>query len=374
MAINITDSSSTIKIEVTTAYERAGYKNIPVQVKFAEKADLNIKSIGDDVIIYDDENSYKFHYSDITTPAGASAAAVAALIEAFKDTGAPLGSVTIAAIGNAATTVAGDGDLQTIDTEAESYSVNPTANTAGAANVSYTTNFLLRWAVNLLRLLRVKGDVADNAAQVNTSPVYVGGKAVESATYAPAYTAGDAVGAAFDKDTGALLTLPANLAPSADAVTVYANEVIVSSTIVMSVAGAYATGDYMGTTTTPQSFASASRTSNGTAKVTGITISDKITTTNVAMELWLLSASFVAPTDNAAWTISDAEALTVLGIIPLPVSGWFASGANQVYNDNTLNIAIKPAATSLFYALVARGTTPAFTSLDLTVNLAIAYN
>lgn len=145
----------------------------------------------------------------------------------------------------------------------------------------------------------------------------------------------------------------------------------VSSTITMSVAGAYATGDYMGTTTTPQSFTSVVRTSGGTGTIKSITISDKITTTNVAMELWLLSATFTAPTDNAAWAISDTEALTVLGVIPINVGNWFATANNQVYFDGTLSIPIKPAATSLFYALVARGATPAFTSGDLTINLGI---
>lgn len=151
----------------------------------------------------------------------------------------------------------------------------------------------------------------------------------------------------------------------------------VSSTITMSVAGAYATGDYMGTTTTPQSFTNVVRSSGGTGIIKSITISDKIATANVAMELWLFSATFTAPTDNAAWAISDAENLTVLGVIPIGSTtnsskpGWFTSSNGQVYIDDTLSIVIKPAATSLFYALVARGTTPAFTSGDLTLNLGI---
>lgn len=145
----------------------------------------------------------------------------------------------------------------------------------------------------------------------------------------------------------------------------------VSSTITMSVAGAYATGDYMGTTTTPQSFSSVVRTSGGTGIINSITISDKITNANVAMELWLFSATFTAPTDNAAWTVTDGEALTVLGVIPIITSKWYASGANQIYYDDTIRMIIKTAATSLFYALVAKGTTPAFTSGDLTLNLGI---
>ena len=141
--------------------------------------------------------------------------------------------------------------------------------------------------------------------------------------------------------------------------------------IVMSVAGAYATGEYMGTSTTPKSFTNCVRSSANTATIKSITISDKITDSNVAMELWLFSATFTAPTDNSAWTIGDDDNLNVLGIVPIPTTGWYASGANQIFFIGTLNIKIKPAATSVFYALVARGTTPAFTSGDLMINLGI---
>jgi hypothetical protein len=147
---------------------------------------------------------------------------------------------------------------------------------------------------------------------------------------------------------------------------------IVSSTITMSTAGIYATGDYMGTSTTPQSFSNAVRVSAGSGVIKSLVISDKITNTNVDMELWLLTTTYTAPSDNAAWAISDAEALTVQAIIPISSSGWYASSNNQVYIDNTLAIPIDlSSGTSLFYGLVARGTTPSFTSGDLTINLGI---
>ena len=149
---------------------------------------------------------------------------------------------------------------------------------------------------------------------------------------------------------------------------------IITSNIVMSVAGAYATGDYIGTSTTPQSFASAVRSSGKTGTIKSIRITDKLTTTAVNLELWLFSATFVAPTDNAAWTITDAEALTCLGVIPIDSSKWYASGANKIYTDDTISLLIKPAVTSLFYALVARGATPTWASLDLDIGLGIFYN
>lgn len=146
---------------------------------------------------------------------------------------------------------------------------------------------------------------------------------------------------------------------------------LVQSTVVMTNAGAYATGDYMGTTTTPQSFASAVRVSGGTGIIKSILISDKITNTNVAMELWILDRTFVAPADNAAWDLSDANMLFVQAVIPISTANWYASSAGQVYCDGTLSYPIKSNGTTLFYALVSRGTTPAFTSSDLTITLGI---
>ncbi len=144
------------------------------------------------------------------------------------------------------------------------------------------------------------------------------------------------------------------------------------STVVMSVAGAYATGDYMGTTTTPQSFASAVRVSGGTGIIKSLLISDKIVTANVAMELWIIDRTFTAPTDNAAWDLSDSNMLFVQAVIPISTAGWYASSAGQVYSDTTLAIPIKPSTgTAIFYALVARGTTPAFTSADLTISISV---
>lgn len=146
---------------------------------------------------------------------------------------------------------------------------------------------------------------------------------------------------------------------------------LVQSTVVMSTAGSYATGDYMGTSTTPQSFSSAVRISGGSGVIKSILISDKITTANVAMELWILDRTFTAPSDNAAFDLSDANALFVQAVIPIATAGWYNCASGQIYCDNTLSWPIKSNGTTLFYALVARGTTPSFTSSDLTITLGI---
>lgn len=68
------------------------------------------------------------------------------------------------------------------------------------------------------QLVPVVGDVADNAVQVNTKPVYVGAKAVNLGAYTPGYTANDAAGAAIDITNGALAVNQCNLKLAEDTV------------------------------------------------------------------------------------------------------------------------------------------------------------
>jgi len=144
------------------------------------------------------------------------------------------------------------------------------------------------------------------------------------------------------------------------------------TTPTLSVAGAYATGDYIGTSTTPASFTNVVRASGGTGIIKSIRITDFVNTAAVAMELWIFNATFTAPTDNAAWAATDAEINTCLGVIPISTSKWYTVGSTgKVYMDDTLGIVIKPAVTSLFFALVARGTTPTWANGDLTIALGI---
>lgn len=201
--------------------------------------------------------------------------------------------------------------------------------------------------------------VSENIAQVNGQTVNVGTGAAGTGTLR--------VTTSTDSTIGTVTTLSTLTSGNVGGFTTLAQ-----STVVMSAAGAYATGDYMGTTTTPQSFASAVRTSGGTGIIKSILISDKIATANVAMELWIIDRTFTAPTDNTAWDLSDANMLFVQAVIPISTAGWYASSAGQVYFDGTLGYPIKPSTgTGIFYALVARGTTPAFTSSDLTITLGI---
>ena len=74
---------------------------------------------------------------------------------------------------------------------------------------------------------------------------------------------------------------------------------MMTSTPTLSVAGAYATGDYVGPSTTPASFSFASRAAGTFGRIRSLVIVDKQTAAAVAMELWLFYATFTAPIDNA---------------------------------------------------------------------------
>lgn len=96
---------------------------------------------------------------------------------------------TWSALGKATTTVADDGDLRTIDTDAESLSLDPTANTSGAGSVKYSVAFLLRWIVKRLQGATPSGENHIGSIGGNTFTL-----AVTQTTNASAYEAGDAVG------------------------------------------------------------------------------------------------------------------------------------------------------------------------------------
>lgn len=82
MAINITNNTGTIEVQITTVYTTDGVTISP-QTYYFNKGEVSVSAQGNNVIISDDSRCYNFLYSDITTPSGASADDVAASIQAF---------------------------------------------------------------------------------------------------------------------------------------------------------------------------------------------------------------------------------------------------------------------------------------------------
>lgn len=146
---------------------------------------------------------------------------------------------------------------------------------------------------------------------------------------------------------------------------------VISVTPTFTVGGAAAADDYVGKSASPEFFTRVARRDGFPAIVKSLVITDKLTTAAVDLELWLFNATFTAPTDNAAWAISDADQVKCLGVIPLPATGWFLNANGKVFTDHTLGLVVKPAGTALFFALVTRGTTPAWVTGDLQLSLGI---
>ena len=142
-------------------------------------------------------------------------------------------------------------------------------------------------------------------------------------------------------------------------------------TPVLTVAATYAANDYVGTSATAMVFADCARGINGTGVVVGCSLVDKALQ-SVAGELWLFDTAVTPPADSAAWTLSDAHAATLIGVIPF--STYYASALNSVSNGvpaYPLPFKCLSSSASIYGCFVTRGA-PAYASLDLTFRLAIS--
>lgn len=148
--------------------------------------------------------------------------------------------------------------------------------------------------------------------------------------------------------------------------------VAIAVTVTLTVGATYATGDFVGTSAAAISFANAVRTAAGSATIRSITISDPAASTAAALELWLFSATITPPADSAAWNLSDADGLKCVGVIPIPTTAQFLSSATGVMHVGMLGLQFHCAATTLFGALVTRGS-PTYTG-TLVVTLEIEYD
>ena len=183
-------------------------------------------------------------------------------------------------------------------------------------------------------------------------------KELADGTYAPnTYIAGFAAGltvgalAASEEHIGAI---------GGHAYTVAANPVLTS-------AGAYVSGDYIGTDASPMTFTNAVRVSGGSGVIESAVLIDKaVQSANI--ELWLFDTAPTPPADNAAWTISDANALTCIGVIAFQT--YYASALNSISIAKGLGITFNAVARDIYGCFVTRGT-PTLASLDLYARLQI---
>ncbi len=76
------------------------------------------------------------------------------------------------------------------------------------------------------------------------------------------------------------------------------------------------------------------------------------------LELWLFDTTVTADADNAAFTPTDAEMLTLIDVIEFPSSAWKVgtAGGNSVNVQRNLGIPVKPNGTEIYGVMVVRNT------------------
>ncbi len=126
---------------------------------------------------------------------------------------------------------------------------------------------------------------------------------------------------------------------------------------------AYASGDCLHTAVI--TFTGVASQVGGTGTITKLIVIDAAVQ-SAAGELWLFDTTVTPAAANAAHAITDAEALTCVGVIPF--GPYYASSANSVSVNGTVRLTFKAAAAdaSLYGILVTRGT-PTYAAGSLTV-------
>lgn len=144
--------------------------------------------------------------------------------------------------------------------------------------------------------------------------------------------------------------------------------------------GIYASGDCLGPL---QTIASASSAAGLGGYIESIVVVDKTQSQRAAFDIVLYSATVTTAADNAAFQMSDADALNVVGIISVIAAdyntAWPGTPLNSIAfkpdtkvasNDPRMRIPYTCAATSLFVQLVVRGT-PTYTATD---SIVVSFN
>ena len=97
---------------------------------------------------------------------------------------------------------------------------------------------------------------------------------------------------------------------------------------------------------------------------------------NALLYLILFSEDFTATADNAAFTVTDADLLNVVGVIEFPVANYTSFADNSVCTTGfagvvmDLPFSLAEGGTSLFGQLMVKTSTPTYTSTsDLQITL-----
>jgi hypothetical protein len=112
---------------------------------------------------------------------------------------------------------------------------------------------------------------------------------------------------------------------------------------------AYTAGDQVGPMFT---LANAARVSGGTGRIVGVTLMDESDIIG-AYDVVFCRSNITLAADNAAFSISDADALNVIGLVPL--AGAFDIGGNRIAQAFNLSVPYDcSGGTSLYASLITR--------------------
>jgi hypothetical protein len=118
--------------------------------------------------------------------------------------------------------------------------------------------------------------------------------------------------------------------------------------------GAYADGDVLADT---QAVAGAARVNAGVVEIESIAVLDE-DDQGQALDLVFLDANVSLGTENAAVSVTDANARNILGIVQIASGDWYDLGGCRLATKRDLHLLTKAAsgATSLYVAAISRGT------------------
>ena len=127
----------------------------------------------------------------------------------------------------------------------------------------------------------------------------------------------------------------------------------------ISAAAIYHAGDAVGGLLT---FANSARVAGSGGVIKSVLLVDD-SGTDVALELWLFNATFVAMADHAAWAPAEADLEKLIGVIYSTDGAWAAAGTPSVNSIKAIGLRYDLTGTSMFGQLVTRGT-PTFAAVD----------
>jgi hypothetical protein len=127
---------------------------------------------------------------------------------------------------------------------------------------------------------------------------------------------------------------------------------VIDLTLSLDTGGAYADGDVLAAA---QELASAVRATGGTGVIQSIVVIDQ-DDQGYGLDIVISDATITLGTENAAVSISDADAAKILGIVSVVPGDYVDLVGSQLATMDNLGIVIKPDTTSLYISAISRGT------------------